>query len=366
MPEPQEPIGSLPNVSLTARQREIFKSLVQAYVVSANPVGSVTIRDTGTVRVSSATIRSELSFLEEGGYLYQPHTSAGRVPTVRGYRYFVEQLMEQVELSVPEQRTIRHQFHQIRLNLDQWMRLTAAVLAHTAQAAALVTPPHAKSARFRHMELISINDATCLLVLVLQDGSIHQEMLALASPIEQNKLSQTSGKLNELLRNFSAREIHESTNPQLTDLRDWEGSVLQQVLLLMQRVDRRTITEVYRDGLANVFSQPEFEDSDKVRQLLEILEQGTLLESILSRMLNANGVQIIIGGEGPYQEIDDVSLVLSPYGIRGKASGVLGIMGPTRMPYGRAISTVRYVARIMDNLMADVYGDDQYRPAAAD
>jgi len=118
------------------------------------------------------------------------------------------------------------------------------------------------------------------------------------------------------------------------------------------------VREVYRDGLTNVLDQPEFVEADKFRQLVEILEHRSLLESILTRILSASGVQVIIGGEGAYQEIDDVSLVLAPYGVRGTASGIMGIMGPTRMRYARAISTVRYVAQLMDSLLAEVYGTE--------
>jgi heat-inducible transcriptional repressor len=341
---------------LTPRQREVLKTLIQEYITSATPVGSNTLLQIGRLDVSSATVRNELVALEELGYVDQPHTSAGRIPTVKGYRYFVEQLMEQVELPVPEQRTIRHQFHQIRLDLEQWMRLTAAVLAHTAQTASLVTPPHATSARFKHLELISVNDTLCLMILVLQDSSVHQEMLILSDAIEQETLSQVSNKFNQLLHNRTVREMQESINPELTGLRGWEDSVFQRVIYLVQQVDRHSVSEIYRDGLANVLREPEFVDADKFRQVVEVLEQRGILEAILTKILNANGVQIIIGGEGPYEEIDDFSLVLSPYGIKGKASGVLGIMGPTRMPYARAISTVRYVAHLMDSLMTDVYG----------
>jgi heat-inducible transcriptional repressor len=341
---------------LTPRQRAILKVLVQEYIAMAVPVGSSIIQKLGDMDVSSATIRNELAELEELGYVTQPHTSAGRVPTVKGYRYYVEQLMEQAELPVPEQRTIRHQFHQIRLDLDQWMRLTAAVLAHTAQSASLVTPPHAISSRFRHLELISVNSALCLMILVLQDSSIHQELLVMANPVDQERLSQTSSKLNGLLSNRTTREIRASTNRELVGLRDWEAQVLERVLYLMEQVDRHSISEIYQDGLANVMRQPEFLDLERLRDVVEIIEQRSLLESILTKILNTNGVQIIIGGEGAYQEIDDVSLVLSPYGIKGEASGVLGVMGPTRMQYARAISTVRYVAHLMDSLIADVYG----------
>lgn len=345
-----------PEPKLTPRQREILKVLVQEYVATATPVGSAAIQQRGQLNVSSATIRSELGVLEELGYVTQPHTSAGRVPTAKGYRYFVEQLMERVDLPVPEQRMIRHQFHQIRLDLDQWMRLTAAVLARAAQSASLVTPPHATSSRFRHLELISVSNSVCLMILVLQDGSIHQELLLTSDPISQDALSRASNKLNALLYNRLASEIQASGDPELAALGDWEAQVLQRVLELLRQADRRSISEIYQDGLANVMRQPEFAAAEKLRQVVEILERRTLLESILTRILNANGVQIIIGGEGPYEEIEDLSLVLSPYGIKGEASGVLGVMGPRRMPYARAVSAVRYVAQLMDRLIADVYG----------
>lgn len=342
--------------ALTPRQREILRLLIQEYIDTAMPVGSHTLRAIGDLGVSSATIRNELAVLEEMGYLAQPHTSAGRVPTVKGYRYFVERLLGDVDLPLPSKRMIRHQFHQIRLNLDQWMELTAAVLAHTTRAASLVTAPHASNARFRHIQLISIRDTLCLMILVLQDGSIHQEMLVTTEPISQEALSQLSNQFNALLHNKTVQEIEESSNPELTALEGWRAEVLRHALYLMEQVDRRSISEIHRDGLINVLRQPEFDDAERLLHVLELLEQRHLLESILAKTLNANGVQIIFGGEGPYEDISDVSLVLSPYGIRGKASGVLGIVGPMRMPYGRAISAVQYVAELMSGLIREIYG----------
>lgn len=343
---------------LRPRQRDILKALVQEYISTADPVGSETVRQVGKLEVSSATIRNELAALEKAGYVYQPYTSAGRVPTAEGYRYFVEELMDRVNLSLPERRMIGHQFHQMRLNLDQWMSLTAAVLAHTARAASLVTPPHAKSAYFKHLELIGINDVMCLMILVLQDGSIHQEMLGMADPIDQETLTQTSRKLNLLLKNSSAEEIRENKDSELTALEGLTRQVLDRVVDIMESIDRDAISKIYRDGLENMFREPEFKDAEKMQQLIEIQKQHSLLEPILTGILNSNGIQVIIGGEEPYEEINNLSLVLSRYGIRDRASGVLGIMGPRRMPYGRAISTVRYVTRLMDELISNVYGED--------
>lgn len=346
------PIGAQP----TPRQREILAILVREYVASATPVGSNTLRDLGALRVSSATIRNELVALEDLGLVSQPHTSAGRVPTITGYRYFVEQLMTNADLPAPEQRMIHHQFHQLRLDLDQWMELTAAVLAHTVRAASLVTPPRGSSSLYRHVELISVSEGMFLLVLVLQDGSIHQEMLTTHDALPQTELSAMSNRLNDLFYNLSEGDIAQMQSPALERLTEWQRQVVERILRLMRLVDEEAVSRIYSDGLVNVLEQPEFVEADKFRRIVEVMEHGGLLRSILAGMLKANGVRVIIGGEGDYPEFDDVSLVLSPYGIRGLASGVLGVMGPTRLPYARAISTVRYVAQVMDSMVNDLYG----------
>ena len=341
---------------LSLRQRDILRVLVQEHIASSKPVGSSTVLRIGELDVSSATVRNDLALLEELGYVIQPHTSAGRVPTASGYRYFVEQLMDQVELSMPEQRMIQHQFHQVQLNVDQWMRLTAAVLARATHAASLVTPPHAAHAHFKHIELISIHDTLCLMILVLQDGSIHQEMLSLSNAIGQESLSQISNQLNSLLAQCTVRDMAQSTNAELVGLQGLGRQVLSRVMQIMEEADQRSVRDVYHDGLVNVLNQPEFEDADKVRQVMGILEGRSLLDSVLAGAMDATGIQIIIGGEGSHEEMGAVSLVLSSYGMPDKAIGVLGVLGPMRMWYGRAISTVRYVTQLMDALVDDMYG----------
>jgi len=345
-----------PKDAVTPRQRDILGVLIREYIASAMPVGSETIRALGGLGVSSATIRNELAVLEELGYVSQPHTSAGRVPTIKGYRLFVEQIMTDATLPLPERRMIRHQFHQLRLDVEQWMQLTAAILSHTVDAAALVTAPRAPFSRFRHIELISVSERTFLLVLVLQDSSIHQEMLTTTHLMPQSELTATSNKLNALLYNLSRDEIVELHSPEIRRLERWEAEVSERVVSLMLRVDRQAVSRVYSDGLARVLQEPEFVDGAKSRRLIQMIEERAFLRTILANILSANGVQVIIGGEGAYEEIDDVSLVLSPYGVRGLASGVLGILGPTRMPYGRAVSTVRYIAQVMSAMVTDLYG----------
>ena len=342
---------------LSARQRHILRLLIQEYVASAAPVGSNTLLRLGNMGVSSATVRSELALLEDLGYLQQPHTSAGRVPTVKGYRYFIERLMEDVELPAPYRTMIGHQFHQIGLNMDQWLQLTAAVLAHTTRSASVVTAPHAERARLKHIQLIATQDTLVLMVLVLQDGSVCQEILAVPEPVTQDRLSQITNQLNDLFRNQRGQEIRINAGAHMDALAGLPARVVDWLVARMEEVDLRAIDEIYQAGLANVLEQPEFEDVSAFRRLVDMMEERQRLERLLARALRSNGVQIIIGGERPIEEIYDVSLVLSRYGLPDKASGVLGVVGPTRMPYAHVVSTVRYVAGILDGLIDEVYGE---------
>lgn len=340
---------------LTCRQEDILSVVVREYIATAVPVGSNTIVHRYGLDVSPATVRNELAFLEREGYLTQMHTSGGRKPTDKGYRYFVHRLMRESELPPSEQRMISHQFHQARLDLDQWIKLAAAVLAQTASSASLVTAPRAPQARFKHCEIISLSEVTALLILVFQDGSIRQQMILLPAPTTQEDLGQAANHQNALLSSANVSEIRTGpvANAALSAL---ERNILDRIIEALEQLDRRSEREIVRDGLLQVLRQPEFVEVDKFRQVVEVLERRSLLEAIVAEVLWANGVQVIIGGEGRWGEMEDYSLVLSPYGVRGEANGVVGVLGPTRMPYDRAISAVRYVARLMSNLVEHMYG----------
>ena len=343
---------------LTDRQRDILRIAVREYIQTAHPIGSDTICRVCSLGVSPATIRHEFAELTDLGYLAQPHTSAGRVPTAKGYRYFVEQLMEESELPRSQQLLIRHQFHQITQDPDEWMKLAAAVLARTAQSAALIAAPQARQTRFRHLELISISELTGLMILVLQDSSVHQQMMMFADTVQQDELSRLSNQLNDWLANLNGDEIRAKLPDQEgADSDPLEAEVAQRLLELMSAHEAQSGRAIYRDGLMNILRQPEFEEVARVRQVLEILEQDAALQTILGQADIQNGVQVIIGGEGRWDEIRDCSMVLSGYGMPGEAKGVLGVLGPMRMAYGRAIPAVRYVAQLMSDLILRLYGE---------
>ena len=337
---------------LTDRRQAVLGLVVRQYIATATPVGSRTIVEQYGLGISSATIRNEMAYLEEQGYLTHPHTSAGRVPTEKGYRYFVERLMGEAELPLAEQRTIRHQFHQARLDLEQWMRLAAAVLARTAHSTSLVAAPTVAQCRFKHLELIAAHGSQALLVLVLMEGMVKQQVLTLAHPVAQEALHQVANRLNDLFNSLSADQIVASSY-QLAPL---EEQISNLVIEMMEEAEARSSGEIYRDGLMNIFRQPEFSDIENVRPIIRILEEQSLLEAILAEVLSSSGVQVIIGGEGRWDELSECSVVLAPYGEAGRAMGALGVLGPMRMRYGRAISTVRYVSDLLSVLIYDLYG----------
>ena len=338
---------------LTERQESILRLIIRDFTDNATPVSSKALVEKYRLDVSTATVRNEMLALTDKGYLRQPHTSAGREPTEEGYRYFVQRLVNENELPSAEKRTISHQFYQARQDIDQWLKLAASVLAQHAHRASLVTAPHQTLARFKHIELISTQGRLVLLVLVLSGGEVRQQMLTLAEPVTQEELSAAASRLNHACQGQDAEAIlaHAGRLPTL------EQEILRLVAEVLKKAEAFSASEVFRDGVTAVLAQPEFASSDSARQALRVLEERTYLEEFLAKVLtpSVGGVQVVIGGEGDWQELKDCSMVLARYGVVGQATGAMGVLGPQRMAYGRTISTVRYVAGLMSDLMYEVY-----------
>jgi len=342
----------MPTDSVSDRRRELLRIIVQEHVDSAQPVGSRAIANKYNLGVSPATIRNDMAALERDGLLTHPHTSAGRVPTDAGYRYFVRHLASNMELPSSERRMIRRQFHQSRREIDQWLRLSTAVLSHASHAAALATAPRAMHSRVKHLELIGIRDSVVLLVVVWEEGAVKQQIISLDGPVTQEELSQTSNELNEQLAFADAAYIAQRM-PFLSPLAQDVADLLAD---MMKQLDGRVGDRIYRDGLAQILDAPEFAEGENVRRVVKVMEQRSLLEEILDQMVEINDVQVLIAGEGRFVELQDISLVLTQYGIENQVTGMVGVIGPLRMAYGRTIGAVRYVAALMSDLMHQYYG----------
>jgi len=351
-------------ISMSQRKQQILRALVEEYIHTATPVASETLVRKYGLNFSSATVRHELAGLEEAHFIHQPHTSAGRVPTDLGYRYFVEYLMQESALSLDEQRLIRHQFYQVQDQLDQWVRLTASVMARLLHSAAVMTPPRADEGRLKHFEVLSVTDLSAHLVLVLMDGTVKQQRLLLDDPIDQEELSSAAAHLNALLHQRSAAGVKELLGQY--DLSSVERLIGTTIVRILEQHGDPLGDVFYREGVVNILEQPEYsrmgpeeERSERVRKVMEVLEQNRFLPALASHLRESDGVQVIIGGENEWDEMKDVSLVVARYGQEGKIGGLLGVIGPTRMQYGRAIAVVRYMAQVMNELLAEVYGFDE-------
>ena len=335
---------------LTERQQQILAMIVRSHIETGLPVGSKKLVEHYEMDVSSATVRNEFGRLSELGYVVQLHTSAGRVPTELGYRYFVQKLLGEFRLPFHERQMIEHQFHQARLDLAQWMRLAAAILAHASQGASFITAPHHRYNRLKHLQLISTQGRLVLMVLVMVGGEVQQQMLALAEPVSQVQLSAVAERLNVLLAGKTHKEIGTFTS----NLDPLEMDVTRLVLDILRRADARAFSDIYRDGLVNLL-----EDAG-TRQAVRVLEERPLLASVLSETQLAtgnDGIQVVIGGEGRWEELKDCTMILSRYGVVEEFTGTLAVIGPMRMPYARNVAAVRLVADLMSGFIDEYYSD---------
>lgn len=320
------------------------------HIDTATPVGSKSLVKKYGLDLSSATVRNEMAVLTEAGLLRQPHTSAGRVPTETGYRYFVSQLMNETSLPPAIRATINHQFSQMTNDLQQWMRLAASVLSKRTKSASIITAPQANEVQFKHLELIATHGRQVLAILVLEGGQIHQQILSMEEPISQEQLSVISKKMSHRLEGKEAASLRVFFEP----LSGAEKQVLDWIEDEMRRSEKLPTGEIIIDGLTNVLTEPEFSDSGEARRALQMLEERSTIQELLAQTTlpdSIGGVQVLIGKEGNWEDLRQFSIILSKYGSPGVASGTLGILGPMRMSYGRSISMVRFLSGLMSEFV---------------
>lgn len=340
---------------LTRRQEEILALIVRTYTEHPEPVSSKYLVEHFQLNFSSATIRNEMAALEDLGYIVAPHTSAGRIPTESGYRYFVRRLLNAVDLDVLEQSRISTKLGSQPLATEQWMRQSAALLARAAHTASLITPPLADVSRFKHVELVSVQGRLVLMVLVLQGGAVHQQMLTLAEPVPQVRLSEVAGRISALCSDLDADDVRLKS----VQLGVLEREISEVIADLMERADKNHVVSIYRDGLTDLVTAFH-QNSEGAQQALRVLEERAFLTLILNEVLsrNFNDVHVVIAGNGRWEELSHLTMVLSRYGLPGQVSGAVGVLGPTHINYGRAVSSVRYISSLMTDMLANVYSTE--------
>lgn len=345
---------------LDQRAQSILRAVIEEYIASAAPVGSQALVERYQLQVSSATVRAILAELEAEGLLSHPHTSAGRVPTDAGYRFYVESLTGDVPLSPIEQLMIRHQFGQVEFATDQWFRLAATTLASATHSAGIATPAKPRAARIRRFELIPIGDRMASLIVVLNEGTLKQALLTLDVGTREQDLDEAVRRLNASCAGRSAADVAEHLRwfaqaPADDATFELVRRAGDRALRLLREFDAATVEQLFSDGLLNVMAAPEFASSEKLRGVFEALENRTYFAELFDAVTMDGGVQVYIGSENRPDEMADVSLVLAPYGRPGAAVGFVGVLGPTRLRYPQAIGTVRFVSGIMNDLVDHLY-----------
>ena len=342
---------------LEPRSEAILRAIIEEYVATAAPVGSMTLVSRYRLGVSPATVRNVMAELEAAGYIGHPHTSAGRVPTDAGYRLYVETIADVVVLAPVEQLMIRHQFGQVEFASEQWFRLAAATLAGATHVAGLATPAKPIACRVRRVDLLPNGSRTASLVLVLAEGPVKQVLLTMDEPRTREGLEAMASAINARLSGHSAAEVEQALASMLDEpgLAPLQIRVVERVAAMMRDFDAESVEDLFSEGLLNVMAAPEFSQSDKLRRVFGALQDRHYIGGLTRLMAGRSDVHVFIGSENDHEEMHDVSLILAPYGRPGQATGVIGVLGPTRMAYPHAISTVRYVSGLMNELVDHLY-----------
>lgn len=338
---------------LTERQLEILAAVIKAYTHIPEPVSSKQIAESTDLGVSPATIRNDLVTLEQLGFVRAPHTSAGRVPTEEGYRYFVRYLGSEKRLAPTEMRNIRAAFASSEQDLKRWIRTAAGILARHTDTAALVTEPRSKARTLKHVQLISTHGHLVLMVLVLEGGDVVQQMLTLKEIVSQERLSNVAAYINDVCLGLSSQLIHAKARTTPDALSQDVLELLADVLAEAEQGESFTMV-MY--GFSDLV--PRFGEGIGAKQALRLLDEKSALDDLLNDAIESDDpVKVIIGGGGR-NDISELSIVIGKYGTHN-LKGAVSVLGPTRMRYGRAISTVRYVATLMSAMMEDIYGESQ-------
>ena len=334
--------------NITERQQALLRMIVTEYIATAVPVGSDTIVRKYYPGVSPATVRHDMNVLAAAGYVYHPHPSAGRIPSDRGYRFYVRHLMQPVEVPLAEQRRVGHLFHQVERDSDQWMQLAARVLSQVTGYAAVVTLPLVRHSRLRHLDLIATQDHA-MMVAMFQEGTVHRNLVIQPEPLDQSQLDEVAQLFNSELCGLPATEI-QSWRHARTPL---EFSVRDTLSSLMQRVDQQVLPGVWNDGISSLLAEPEFARGEKAQEVMRAFEQRQFAAELAEAILEQPGVRVMIGDEVPWPTLRECAIVATSYGRDG-VGGAIGVVGPTRMRYGQVIATVQYLGALITDLWAEL------------
>jgi heat-inducible transcriptional repressor len=333
------------------RKQEILRAVVQEFTTSAVPVGSQALQSRYFVNLSSATIRSELAELADLGYLAQPHTSAGRVPTDSGYRYFVDFLMN-LE-TIPDQvgSYIENELRQAPADVQGLVEKVAMTVAAVTQNASVASAPQGSQARIKHLDLVSLEPTEVLLILLLEGNLLRQQVLTIGQEATQAELTRVGSKLNSTLGGRGSEDVRRHYESAALGL---DKELLGRIVTVLDLYEKGTESLVVHDGVRNLLRHPEFAESSRLQQVLEVLEETRYLTVLLRELIGESNLQIVIGSENASSQLQGCAVVLTTYGPSNQMKGVLGVIGPTRMAYSQTVARLQAVARSASDRMAEL------------
>ncbi len=343
-------------VTLDERSREILQWAISTFISTGKPVGSRTIARRSHEHLSAATVRNIMADLEEMGYLRQPHRSAGRVPTDKAYRLYVDSMLEKREITPRERQLIDHGLRS-EDNPELLMARTSQILSSVSQNLGIVVSPPISQVALQHIQFIKLSENRLLVVLVSRSGIVQNRVIHPNEEYSQTDLDQAARYIVEHFKERTLTEIKTLLSKMIGEERALYDQFVRRVIMLSNQAfseaTEESESEIYLEGASNLIKNPEFSDITRMRVLFETIEHRSRLASLISECIHgdAQEVRITIGAENALPGIEDCTLIASRYVVDEKTIGSLGILGPTRMEYARAISLVEYVARIFGQVL---------------
>lgn len=341
---------------LTERQKRILRAIVDNYIRSGEPVGSRTISKREDIGFSPATVRNEMADLEEMGYLEQPHTSAGRIPSEKGYRFYVDHLMEPVRLKPEEIRRIRQLFAQRLHEFEEVIRQTATILASLTNYTAVVLGPEIYETRLKQLAIVPLSTERAVAVIVTNTGRVEHHVVDVPPDLPLSDVERMVNWINHRLVGLPLYMLKQRIDAELAEELRRESDRCALVLQLLDRaltVADEDAERVFVGGTTNILAQPEFRDVEKVRALLGVLERSDLVVELFAT--REDGVRVRIGRENANEAVQGCSIITASYSVDGKLVGTVGILGPTRMEYGRVVGILEHFAQDLSALLSRLY-----------
>jgi heat-inducible transcriptional repressor len=341
------------NIELSERNRLILQAVIQDYIRTAEPVGSRVLSKHYNLSISPATIRNVMSDLEELGLLTQPHTSAGRIPTEKGLRFYVDTLLQVRDISGPEQQAIYQEFAGVSSETEQIIRHSSKVLSSVSRHMGIVLAPRFSAQTLKELQFVRVNNRMILVVLVGRTGMIQNRIIETDEDIASEDLDRFNRYLNDVLEGLTISEIKGRILEEMQQEKNKFDQMLSRALELSHKVFKDDTIEgdVYIDGRGNLLDCPEFSDVAVMKSIFKAFEDKSILVKLLDQTINADGVQIFIGAETELAELQGCTLIASRYTRGTRPLGTLGVIGPTRINYSKIIPVVDYTAKLVSHIL---------------